>query len=264
MGSFLGALFLLLKPIAGLAVMVDNRSDLDLIPAIAPAKDEVASYRRSGRSDAPKQSNFNGILVFALVLMAIVMGVGGFALYEVQQKLDQSNQLLAEGQKSIRDLNDRLAATGTDVSKTLQVMQEQQSTNLGEIDKLWAVAYRQNRPRIQTIEETLTKLTAMDKKLDAQIANQVSSVNKIAERFEKLSAQMIADNEEQSTSIALIRGQFQSQSTMLEGSRLNLLALGKQVKDLEEAIAVFDRYRQQNNQRLLEIQRQLQAQPQTP
>ena len=53
--------------------MVDNRSDLDLIPAIAPAKDEVASYRRSGRSDAPKQSNFNGILVFALVLMAIVM-----------------------------------------------------------------------------------------------------------------------------------------------------------------------------------------------
>jgi len=143
-------------------------------------------------------------------------------------------------------------------------MQEQQSTNLGEIDKLWAVAYRQNRPRIKTIEETLTKLTAMDKKLDAQIANQVSSVNKIAERFEKLSAQMIADNEEQSTSIALIRGQFQSQSTMLEGSRLNLLALGKQVKDLEEAIAVFDRYRQQNNQRLLEIQRQLQAQPQTP
>ena len=69
--------------------MVDNRSDLDLIPAIAPAKDEVASYRRSGSSDAPKQSNFNGILVFALVLMAIVMGVGGFALYQIQQKLDQ-------------------------------------------------------------------------------------------------------------------------------------------------------------------------------
>ena len=75
---------------------------------------------------------------------------------------------------------------------------------------------------------------------------------------------MIADNKEQSTSIALIRGQFQSQSTSLEGSRLSLLALGKQVKDVEEAIAVFDRYRQQNNQRLLEIQRQLQAQPQTP
>jgi chromosome segregation ATPase len=241
--------------------MVDNQRDLDLIPEIAPAKDEVASYRRSVRSDVPKQSNFNGILVFALVLMAIMMGIGGFTLYEVQQKLDQSNQLLAEGQTSIRDLNDRLAATGTDVSKTLQVMQAQQTSNVGEIDKLWAVAYRQNRPRIQTIEETLTKLTAMDKKLDSQIANQVSSVNKINERFEKFSKQTTAEVEETTTSAALIRGQVQDQRLLLDGQRRSVQTLEKQMKDVEEAIAVIDRYRQQTNQRLVEIQRQLQVLP---
>ena len=241
--------------------MVDNQRDLDLIPEIAPAKDEVASYRRSVRSDVPKQSNFNGILVFALVLMAIMMGIGGFTLYEVQQKLDQSNQLLAEGQTSIRDLNDRLAATGTDVSKTLQVMQAQQTSNVGEIDKLWAVAYRQNRPRIQTIEETLTKLTAMDKKLDSQIANQVSSVNKINERFEKFSKQTTAEVEESRTSAALIRGQVQDQRLLLDGQRRSVQTLEKQMKDVEEAIAVIDRYRQQTNQRLVEIQRQLQVLP---
>ena len=241
--------------------MVDNQKDLDLIPEIAPAKDEVASYRRSVRSDVPKQSNFNGILVFALVLMAIMMGIGGFTLYEVQQKLDQSNQLLAEGQTSIRDLNDRLAATGTDVSKTLQVMQAQQTSNVGEIDKLWAVAYRQNRPRIQTIEETLTKLTAMDKKLDSQIANQVSSVNKINERFEKFSKQTTAEVEETTTSAALIRGQVQDQRLLLDGQRRSVQTLEKQMKDVEEAIAVIDRYRQQTNQRLVEIQRQLQVLP---
>jgi len=241
--------------------MVDNQRDLDLIPEIAPAKDEVASYRRSVRSDVPKQSNFNGILVFALVLMAIMMGIGGFTLYEVQQKLDQSNRLLAEGQTSIRDLNDRLAATGTDVSKTLQVMQAQQTSNVGEIDKLWAVAYRQNRPRIQTIEETLTKLTAMDKKLDSQIANQVSSVNKINERFEKFSKQTTAEVEETRTSAALIRGQVQDQRLLLDGQRRSVQTLEKQMKDVEEAIAVIDRYRQQTNQRLVEIQRQLQVLP---
>ena len=241
--------------------MVDNQRDLDLIPEIAPAKDEVASYRRSVRSDVPKQSNFNGILVFALVLMAIMMGIGGFTLYEVQQKLDQSNQLLAEGQTSIRDLNDRLAATGTDVSKTLQVMQAQQTSNVGEIDKLWAVAYRQNRPRIQTIEETLTKLTAMGKKLDSQIANQVSSVNKINERFEKFSKQTTAEVEETTTSAALIRGQVQDQRLLLDGQRRSVQTLEKQMKDVEEAIAVIDRYRQQTNQRLVEIQRQLQVLP---
>jgi septal ring factor EnvC (AmiA/AmiB activator) len=37
--------------------------------------------------------------------------------------------------------------------------------------------------------------------------------------------------------------------------------LEKQMKDVEEAIAVIDRYRQQTNQRLVEIQRQLQVLP---
>ena len=90
------------------------------IPSIKPDQDEVASYRSSGRSSAPKQSNFNGLLVFVILLMAIIMGIGGYTLFEVQNKLDRSNQLLAQGQKNIAELDSQLAATGTDVSKTLQ------------------------------------------------------------------------------------------------------------------------------------------------
>ena len=56
-----------------------------VIPSIKPAQDEVASYRRSGRSEAPKQSNFNGLLVFVIVLMAIMMGVGGYTIFELQE-----------------------------------------------------------------------------------------------------------------------------------------------------------------------------------
>lgn len=244
--------------------MADNRRDIDLIPAIAPEKDEVASYRRSGRSDVPKQSNFNGLLVFALVLMAIMMGVGGFTLYEVQKKLDQSNQLLEQGQKSIRDLDDRLAATGTDVSKTLQVMQAQQATNLAEIDKLWAVAYRQNRPRIQELENAQKTLAAMDKKLDTQIGNQVSSLNKVTDRFDKLSTKILADSEEMATTLAMLRGQTQDQSVLLEAQRRSVLGLEKQMKSVEEAISVFDRYRQQTNQQLVDLQRQVPRPAGTP
>jgi chromosome segregation ATPase len=244
--------------------MADNRRDIDLIPAIAPEKDEVASYRRSGRSDVPKQSNFNGLLVFALVLMAIMMGVGGFTLYEVQKKLDQSNQLLEQGQKSIRDLDDRLAATGTDVSKTLQVMQAQQATNLAEIDKLWAVAYRQNRPRIQDLENAQKTLAAMDKKLDTQIGNQVSSLNKVTDRFDKLSTKILADSEEMATTVAMLRGQTQDQSVLLEAQRRSVLGLEKQMKSVEEAISVFDRYRQQTNQQLVDLQRQVPRPAGTP
>jgi len=80
--------------------------------------------------------------------MVIVMGFGGYVLYEVQKKLVEANELLSKSQDSILELEGRLAATGTDVSKTLQEMQGQAETNVGEIDKLWAVAYRQNRPKI--------------------------------------------------------------------------------------------------------------------
>ena len=42
----------------------------DIGSAIRPDHDEVAAYRRGGRAEAPKQSNFNGILVFSLIVMA--------------------------------------------------------------------------------------------------------------------------------------------------------------------------------------------------
>jgi uncharacterized protein HemX len=106
--------------------MNDKKKDLNPVPAIKPAQDEVASYRSTNRSDAPKQSNFNGMLVFSLVLMAIMMGVGGYTLFEVQQRLDQSNKILEEANKNVRDLESRLEATGTDVSKTIQIIQSKQ------------------------------------------------------------------------------------------------------------------------------------------
>ena len=79
-------------------------TDREQIPSIKPDQLDVASYRRSGRSDPPKQSNFNGFLVFVIALMAIIMGVGGYTLYEVQQNLAISNELLDQGQSNIRDL----------------------------------------------------------------------------------------------------------------------------------------------------------------
>ena len=89
--------------------MADKKVELDGIGAIRPARDEVSSYRRSNRADAPAKSNFNGILVFVIVVLAVMMGVGGFVLIEVQKKLDQSNVLLQKGQESVQQLEGRLS-----------------------------------------------------------------------------------------------------------------------------------------------------------
>jgi chromosome segregation ATPase len=245
--------------------MSNKREDVDVLPAIRPAQDEVSSYRRSNRSDAPKQSNFNGILVFVILTMAIMMGVGGFTLYEVQKKLNQSNVLLARGQENIRELDNRLAATGTDVSKTLQIMQGQTDTNVSEIDKLWAIAHRQNKPDIQKNKTAISKVRA---DMQARITPLKQTVEGIAERFDLLSKSMtevkqdlIEDNEEVVTEVSLVRGQVQDQSVQVEGNRREISILANQMKEAQEAIDVIDRYRRQINQRLTDLQGQIQDQP---
>ena len=240
--------------------MSNNRES---IPSIKPEQDEVASYRSSGRSAAPKQSNFNGLLVFVIVLMAIMMGFGGYTLYEVQKKLDQSNELLAQGQENIRELDSRLAATGTDVSKTLQDLKEQVSTNFSEIDKLWAVSYRQNRPDIQKNVRAITalednlgkKVETMDQSVKQRSSQYQTTLNEISNLREGL----LRDNEELITEIALLRGQVQDQAVAQEAIRRNISSLTQQVKETKEAIAAIDRHRLQLTQKLAQLQAMIQS-----
>ena len=234
----------------------------DPIPSIKPDQDEVASYRSSARSAAPKQSNFNGLLVFVIVLMAIIMGIGGYTLFEVQNKLDRSNQLLAQGQENIAELDSQLAATGTDVSKTLRDLKAQLSTNFSEIDKLWAVSYRQNKPDIQ---KNVRSIALLKDDLGQRVTNMSGSLQRMTTQYQAILDELsglreglLQDNEELITEIALLRGQVQDQAVAQEASRRNLNSLTKQLNDINEAIDSIDQHRRQLAQKLAQQQAQIQ------
>jgi hypothetical protein len=131
-------------------------------------------------------------------------------------------------------------------------MKAQQALNVREIDKLWGVAFRTNRPRIEKMEVTVKNLLAMDRQLDAK-------ASRVTERFDAFSQQMLGNREDLATTLAMVRGQVQDQSVLLEASRRGVLTLDSRMKDAEEAISVIDRYRVQVNQTLVEIKRQMQA-----
>jgi uncharacterized protein HemX len=217
----------------------------DIIPSITPAQDEVASYRRSGRSDAPKQSNFNGLLVFVIVLMAIMMGIGGFTLYEVQERLERSNKLLEQGQENTRRLDSRLAATGTDVSKTLLDLQAQVNTNFTEIDKLWSVSHIAGLKG--DLGAKITSMTASVKKMSSQYQ---AMLNKLSGFEEGL----LQDNEELITEIALLRGQVQDQAVVQGATKRNLSSVDLQMKEMQDAINSIDAHRKQIAQKLNELE----------
>ena len=235
----------------------------DIIPSIKPAQDEVASYRRSGRSEAPKQSNFNGLLVFVIVLMAIMMGFGGYTIYEVQERLARSNELLDQGQENTRQLESRLAATGTDVSKTLQDLKAQVNTNFTEIDKLWAVSHRQNKPNIQKNVRAIAGLKgdlgAKINSMNASVTTMSSQYQTILNELSGLREGLLQDNEELITEIALLRGQVQDQAVVQEASKRKLNSMDRQMKETQEAIDSIDAHRRQISQKLNELQNDIQG-----
>ena len=235
----------------------------DTIPSIKPDQDEVASYRSSARSAAPRQSNFNGLLVFVILLMAIIMGIGGYTLFEVQKKLDRSNALLAQGQMNIAELDSRLAATGTDVSQTLQDLKDQVGTNFSEIDKLWAVSYRQNKPDIQ---KNVRSIKTLKDDLGQSVTNMAGSVEEMSRQYKDLVDQysglregLLQDNQEFITEIAFLRSQVQDQAVVQEANQRALNTVSRQLKEVNEAISSIDQHRQQLAQKLSQQQTQIQG-----
>lgn len=231
--------------------------DLQNIPEIKPGQDD-ALYRRGSGSVTPRQSNFNGLLVFIILVMAIVMGIGGYALYEVQQKLDQADILLTISQKSISDLNDRLAATGTDVSKTLQSMQVDIGDNFKQIDLLWGHAYRTNKPNIEKNKKDISSIRTQ---LDADLRILKSSVAAVEAGFTSVSDEMSRafkelrqDSQGITTQVSLARGQLQDQELNLVKNKEDIQTISEKLVEVEEAIDAIDSHRRQINQRLVEIQ----------
>ncbi len=195
--------------------------------------------------------------------MAIVMGIGGYTLFEVQKKLDRSNALLAQGQMNIAELDSRLAATGTDVSQTLQDVKDQVATNFSEIDKLWAISYRQNKPDIQ---KNVRSISTLKDDLGQSVTNMAGSVEEMSRQYKELFDEysglrdgLLQDNQELITEVALLRSQVQDQAVVQEANQRNLNTFSRQIKEVNEAISSIDQHRQQLAQKLSKQQTQIQG-----
>lgn len=178
------------------------------------------------------------------------MGIGGYALFE-------ANKLLLVGQKNIEDLDSRLAATGTDVSKTLQSMQAQMKSSEHEIRKLWDVTNKRNKQWIQTNEKGLANVKK-------QLASFLTKYSKLERDFlvvKSASDEALAEVEDMRTRSMLTEGQIQEQTDQLTATKRQVAIFEKQLKEINEAILAIDQHRAQLNQDLRYLREQLQVQP---
>ncbi|HJN50387.1 MAG: hypothetical protein QGI68_03890 [Pseudomonadales bacterium] len=244
--------------------MNEKTRDLDSMPVIKPAQDEVTSYRRSQergvRAEAPQQSSFNGTLVFVIIILAFVMGLGGFTLYEVQQKLNQTTILLTKSKDQISELERRLSSTDQDFAKSGNLVERRLGSNELEIRKLWDVSNKRNKNWIKENETALSDVRKEIERLGGAIGGINSSVEEVTGGFQQLDQQMnqfvtsaIDENEELSTQVSLVRGQIQDQGVELSGAERAITLLTNRVKTTEEAIDAIDQHRKQLNSAITEL-----------
>jgi chromosome segregation ATPase len=248
--------------------MTDKPTAVDSFQSLKPAQDEVASYRRNqakaARRPPAKPGNFSGTLVFVIVLMAIMMGIGGYTLYEVQKKLEKSNLLLTKGQENFAELERRLNATGTDVSKTLESIGRRLDDNELEIRKLWDVANKRNKDWIQANQKAIESISSSLDKTVKGVDGVSKQMKAVAGRFEvldkdmkKLQTTLSDENAELVTQITLVRGQVQDQAVELKGVARQLSLLSSRQKTNEEAIEAIDEHRRQLNMKISELQNEI-------
>ena len=196
-------------------------------------------------------------------------GIGGYTLYEVQEKLASLQRVAGAGpgEHSGSSMS-RLAATGTDVSKTLEDLKAQVSTNFTEIDKLWAMSpIRQNKPDIS--RKTCRAIAGLKRRPgsardrvngrigQARCRSQNQAIAR--RRYRDLREGLLQDNEELITEVALLRGQVQDQAVAQEATKRNVNALDRKMKETQEAIASIDAHRGQLSQKLNELQNEIQS-----
>jgi hypothetical protein len=142
------------------------------IPSIVPTRDDDEGSHRRQRAEpapaprAPRQepavsAPAAGGSIPYLAILALVVGLATAAvaglLYQQTVRLDAE---LAQANLRIADLEGKLSVTGDNVNQSSAAMQVKIKELGGEVDKLWASAWRKNDGRLTELESGMKKAAA--------------------------------------------------------------------------------------------------------
>lgn len=162
------------------------------LTGITPDKEQIDSFhsRRSvtpAASETPQApSKSSPALTTFLVIAYLGLAGTGYFFYQENEKLKAT---LANSNSRIAQLEDQLSATGEEMGEStvalrakLEAITEKTNTLWGEMDKLWASAWRRNQTEIKELRTFTIKQPKLDKKQDSTLANLNKTVGDIQEK----------------------------------------------------------------------------------
>lgn len=245
-------------------------------PRIVPERDEIAPYRRppqpepaeprkpeararptvntnegSSRTEtaAGVPAAWRLLAIVALLLAFSAAGAAAFLFrdtQELQRTLEQSNLRIA-------DLEGRLSTTDDSVNQSSEAMQVKLKDLAGEVDKLWASAWRKNGARIDELDAALKKATTNVDASRKQLTELSAAQTKLQQRVtsgEDVATQLKTLKEQQKTlqdTIGRLNSTMNTLASTQKGQESRL-------KDSEQWVQSNIEFRRQVNQRLTRLE----------
>ncbi|WP_299074873.1 hypothetical protein [uncultured Paraglaciecola sp.] len=233
---------------------------IDDMPKIRLEKDDLESFHRtraqttkkgakknSKENESSSASNSPSWLSF-LFFLVVIIGAASYWSFE-------QYKVLLHAQNRITELENRLSATGEDMDQSaaaLQVKVSELSAKTedlwGQMDKLWASAWRRNQSEIGDLNKTVMTLKASSEKstktLQLETADNNTALGLVQEQLES-QASLLKQLNAKFNDINNVDADFEQQ---LENLREKLIAtalanndLTNQIDDLRRRVAAAEK-----------------------
>ncbi len=233
-------------------------------PRIVAQRDDDASYRRprTDSSDARKaaraakpasEGSSAGVWRY-VTLLALVVALAATAMAGLlYQQGVQLSAALAQSNLRISDLEGRLSTTDDSVNESSASMQVKIKDLAGEVDKLWASAWRKNGARIDALDAAVQKAAAANAADRKQLAAIAATQQKVE--------QQVSANQGVALILATVKDQQATQestigrlSSTVNGLSNTQRAQEARLKESEQWVQSNIEFRKQVAQRLTRLE----------
>lgn len=224
---------------------------------IAPAHDEIASYKRSQKKglaskfgEVPEEHGAGvgvgtGTKTVLFLLVISLIGALGWS-FLLNQRLQMAEKAVISYEARISDLEKRLSITDEDMTDSQASMQVKLKELDSEIRKLWDNVWKRSKAQLASHEATLKKHDGFITNAKKQLQNNESVIKGLSDG--------LAKTRQMQDLVATHEQKISSQEGLLENTndKLNLVTtdinkLNRRVKDNEEWVESINGFRRQVN-----------------
>jgi len=222
---------------------------------IAPAHDEIASYKRSQKKglaskfgEVPEEHAVGvgaGTKTLLFLLVVALLGALGWS-FLLNQRLQMAEKAVISYEARISDLEKRLSITDEDMTDSQASMQVKIKELDSEIRKLWDNVWKKSKAQLASHEATLKKHDVFIVGAKKQLKNNESVIKGLSDGLAKTrTMQNLVSAHEQK--LAAQEGLIETTSDKLNLVTTDINKLNRRVKDNEEWVESINGFRRQVN-----------------